>query len=54
MGALTGVADGAATLGDSMLRAAAGIGREAETLRAEVDRFLAATRESAEQPALAA
>ncbi|MEJ0018672.1 MAG: methyl-accepting chemotaxis protein [Acetobacteraceae bacterium] len=42
---LTEVADGAATLSDSVLQAASGVGREADTLRAEVDRFLAATRE---------
>lgn len=42
---LIGVADDAATLSDAVLAAASGVGREAETLRAEVDRFLAATQD---------
>jgi methyl-accepting chemotaxis protein len=51
---LTGVADDAATLSDTVLRAASGVGHEAETLRAEVDRFLAASRQDDEAQPLAA
>ncbi len=42
---LTAVADDAGGLSREVLQAAADIGQNAETLRAEVDRFLAATAE---------
>jgi methyl-accepting chemotaxis protein len=54
MGVLAGVADSTATLSGAVLHAATGVGQQAETLHAEIDRFLVATRDDAEVPALAA
>ncbi|MDR3539013.1 MAG: HAMP domain-containing methyl-accepting chemotaxis protein [Acetobacteraceae bacterium] len=53
MDAVTSMADQAGTLSQDVLRAAGEIGRNAETLRAEVDRFLTVTAEDADSLAFA-